>query len=79
MRLPKFTAEASLYRVTGEYAGLSTGIGRPSNRSVTAQFDFTTVSADTWGWLAHTNCDSPGCQWDGFRCHCITDLFPGVR
>ena len=77
MRLPEFTAEASL-RVIGEYAAFATMTGNSGDDSITAQFDYTTISVDTWGWLAHTSCQPP-CQWDGFQCHCYSDLFPGVR
>jgi hypothetical protein len=75
MRLPKFTAEASLYSTRGYYTALSPSAGRPSSDPVAAQFDYTTIAPDYWPWLAeiYDKCPSPFCSLDSSnRCHCRT-------
>jgi hypothetical protein len=79
MRLPEFTAEASLNRASGEYTGFSTGASRPGNSSVVAQYDFSTLGIDYWALVAsqRIGCNPPFCSLDSFgRCHCRTAALP---
>ena len=54
MNMPGFTAEESLYRMKGEYAGFSTRASRPGTSSVMAQLyiDYWAVAAEALAvWL----------------------------
>jgi hypothetical protein len=76
MRVPEFTAEASLHQPRGNYAGYSTSTGHAGIGSVVAQFDFTTLGNDYWPWLAelYDKCPPPFCKLDSSNhCHCLTD------
>jgi hypothetical protein len=68
MRLPKFTAEASLYKKSVEYAGFSTSASRLGAGLVTAQFLF--GGQEWWGGWWFNHCPV-GC-WLGTdgHCHC---------
>jgi hypothetical protein len=75
MRLPEFTAEASVYKTYGNYAGYSTSTAHPGIGSVGAQFDVTKLGNDYWAWLGtqHAFCQAP-CWRDTYdgNCHCPT-------
>jgi hypothetical protein len=70
MRLPEFTAEASLYKMDENYVGASaasTELGR-----VKAQFDYSSFGPEYWAGLAtqHDRCQPP-CELDSFNiCRC---------
>lgn len=77
MRLPEFTAEASLYRAS-KYFGFSMGAGRPRASSVTPQSYFG-VDLDYFEWVAfqYFSCLPPLCGRDNRgQCHCLTVGFP---
>jgi hypothetical protein len=79
MRLPEFTAEASLVGMRRNYTGISTKTNRPGTGSVMAQWDFTAFSPDYWAGLAtlHHLCPTPFCNYDYVKgqCHCLTAGF----
>jgi hypothetical protein len=76
MRLPEFTAEASLPRARGNYAGFSVGMSRRDASSITAQFDYSTLVSSYWERLAAAlgSCHAP-CWLDtvNLKCHCQLD------
>ena len=74
MCLPKFTAEVSVYKSWGNYAGFSAGVGRSGTGSVVAQFDFTKLGNDYWAWLGsqYSLCQPPCARDSQGRCHCPT-------
>jgi hypothetical protein len=77
MRLPEFTAQASLYPVNGKYAQfyLRPVPGpRREDRSVTTQA--TAAGFDFGGIVARESCDLNICHWDGLHCYCPTDTIP---
>lgn len=69
MRLPEFTAEASLYMTSAKYRRFSTVAGRPDTSSVRAQF---LLAGQEWwlGWWWFNRCPA-GCfrRSDG-SCFC---------
>lgn len=71
MRLPEFTAEASLCR-PAHYSGCAAGTSRPGTSPVLAQFDYSTFGPDFWAGLAedHDTCQPP-CHRVGILGHCL--------
>jgi hypothetical protein len=75
MNMPGFTAEASLYRMKGEYAGFSTRASRPGTSSVMAQLyiDRWAVAAEAVAAEQFFTCLPPFCGRDEYgHCHCLT-------
>jgi len=72
MRLPEFTAHASLYKVVGRSVRLSSGTNLGGG-SVTTQAIATGLGL---GGITWNSCDPYLCYWDGSQCYCPTDLFP---
>ncbi len=72
MRLPKFTAVASVYKSRGNYAGFSASAGHPGSSAVVAQFDFTKLGNDYWAWLGsqYSFCQPPCARDSQGRCCC---------
>ena len=74
MRVPEFTADASLYQSRGSYAGYSTSAGHPGTGPVMAQFDSLTLGLDYWAWAANQYffCQPPCGRDKHGNCHCPT-------
>jgi len=77
MRLPDFTAEASLASAKGDYTGCSAAGKNIGGSSVVAEFDFKSLPPSYWGNLGN-RCPPPFCNRDANgRCHCRTVSYPG--
>jgi hypothetical protein len=78
MRVPGFTAEASVYPAPVGYNGSFTRKDRSRAASVTAQTITFPVDYDYWGRLASlmARCPAPYCAFDlaSGHCHCRTDI-----
>lgn len=75
MRLPGFTAEASIYSATATYAGFSTRSSRPNAAPVAAQLITFPTDYDYWGRLASLMARCPAvCTFDlaTEQCYCRT-------
>ncbi len=80
MRLPEFTAEASVYRASRLYTGFYTRASQPDASSVTAQQLVGGVDVDFWQGVAQRmiDCKPPFCGYDqNGQCHCTTDMLLG--
>jgi hypothetical protein len=78
MRLPGFTAEASIYSAIATYVGFSTRSSRPNAAPVAPQLITFPTDSDYWGRLASlmARCPPPFCTFDlaTGHCYCRTAL-----